>query len=1206
MKFPFRGTPAAAIIAAMVALAAATPWPGTDLPSWAVVLIGLAAVMAAGPRGKSWWPWLAVVPAWVGLLVPVPASPPAETLSVQFEQRCRTMLGLAQSVAEDPLIGDLVIGTGATLDPSQPFDLLARIVASEPALTIYLADERGRLVAWGGRPLRFPEGLRPLGPRRWDLFRTAGTITLALREPLLHEGRLAGSVIVAERSDVVAGKAFGLRAPPGWKVRFAVSEPDAGIVESDIAPGVELPVTWEGQDFRRQPLSTAFGWACLGLTSLVFLPALALPCVIGAFVAAAGTGSPLTLGLLVCLGGAAIGRWASGLRPRHARWVVGSSLGIFLVLCVFGEGGWASDWLPDHLLQPGVGVAWLVAAAWVLAAWPVSQWRLERRLAAAFVLSGVAVAVSAARPAVELLRWSMPPAFSVPESGVLDLRSLVGEEETAVSASDLASVLAQQWGLDENVRGAEVLVFGPTGDVVSIWGELSPAGDRVKVAREWTALSADGTHIQLRTAEEPWSLVGDWPTRGGLDSSRESPMWWVVLSRSGAVAASLHSDVTPLGPARAGALYHRRGGWTWIEVGGVRHPARVVRERSWLVARVAPLPSVATWIVRGLLAVLWVLAAMVVARPPGLLPEGTATFGGRLRLLVAGAVIVPLAVLALVLQVRISGQEAETERSLGLQAFRTVRYTAEHLGGVDINDDFARWLAMGWGGEIVLFDGIEEVAASRPDLMDLGRLPGLPLVDVFPLFLLGSEDIVVRRWGNEVVAAGSVTLNGRRMLLQLFKEGPYGDRDMPRAVDWLFGGAIVAALLALALAGRIERRLSHSLRDLVGVSRRLLHGEPLGAVARPRERDLAEVLEAVETMSHAVQEREASLKDQEEMLRITLANLEPAVLVLNEAGQTIFANPSGERILRDHPDVIAGRSMLSKVEGVSTLETVRPVPGQDLSWRVGLADVPLPGGRRGRVIVIEDVTEVVRADRLEQLTHMARIVAHEVKNPLTPIRLWVQELQENRRRESEDLGSLVDQATAEILAQTGRLQETANAFSNLVALEQWEPERIDLGEVAKEAAGHLDVLHRRGGHLRLEIDGPGRCWITADARWVRRAVDTLLLNSMTVIDHHSGEIIVRTRVEGPECVLEVEDDGGGIEGQRVDDLFAPHFSATGSGTGLGLALVRQVVGRAHGTVDAANGPRGLVVRMRFPGVEHQAGEPALGTISGSGSGSGSG
>ena len=120
--------------------------------------------------------------------------------------------------------------------------------------------------------------------------------------------------------------------------------------------------------------------------------------------------------------------------------------------------------------------------------------------------------------------------------------------------------------------------------------------------------------------------------------------------------------------------------------------------------------------------------------------------------------------------------------------------------------------------------------------------------------------------------------------------------------------------------------------------------------------------------------------------------------------------------------------------------------------------------------------------------------------------------------------------------------------------------------------------------MKLEIEDPGRCVIIADSRWLRRVVDTVLLNSMTVIDHGSGEIIVRTRVQGSECVLEIEDDGGGVDGERFDDLFTPHFSATGSGTGLGLTMVRQVVTRAHGHVEAVSGSKGLVVRMNFPGA----------------------
>jgi len=1188
MKISYRGDRerplALSIVGVLVAAAVLTPWPGISVPLWCAVLVNVVVLLVVAPRGRAWWPWLAMIPFWTASVVPAPTPPNPEIVAAEFDAECQRMLDLAKAVSSDGEILGLVMGTGEALDPDRPFRLLRRIAVGEPDATVFLADERGRIVAWAGRSDRLPEGFRLLGDRRWELARTARTVGVVVREPLFQEGRLAGSVVVFERSERTVRNGFGIRAPVGWRIRFCPGPRETEyIIESPSAPGLELPIAWERTGTGYRTILAGVGWILIFLVSVASAPGLAAVAVLGALSMFSGSNS--MMGFLIILEGVALGRWIAGMSLKTAGWIVGPVVGLGAAGAILASSGpMAGGWLPEHLLAPGRGVVFLIAGAWLVASLPIRHWGLERRLAAAFVLATLAAVVSIGRPAVELVRWPefADSGFSVPDAPILELAERFGGHLPEIDLGDLGTMLAEEWGLDRYAGGAEIEVFADDGELVSNWGDLGPAGARVEVFRQWSTDIGGVDRVRLNVPAEPWSLLRDWPTGGGVDSARQSMIWWVVLSRSGVVAATLHPDVVPLGPERAGELYFRRGGWTWMEVGGTLRPARIVRDHSWLVAGVAHVPPASTWVVRFLLGIVWVLLAMAVARPPALTGDVTATFGGRLRLLVAGAVVIPLAALALVLQVRISDQEFEADRALGTESFRSIRYTAEHLGGdFEVDDQFARWLARGWGGEVLLFEGAFPVAESRPDLVDIGCLPGLPVAEAYPSFLLGRDDVVVRRVGRETVSAGAVTIADRRMLLELFREGPFAARDLPRAIDWLFGGAVVAAFVALALAGRVERRLSFSLRELVGVSRRLLDGEPLGVVERPRERDLAEVVEAVERMSHAVREREATLKQQEELLRITLASLDPAVLVIDDRGTPVFVNPAGEAVLRDFPDEL-DRCCVGNSGMEMETEMVRPDPGTDLTWRVGTAEVPLPGDRRGRVIVIEDVTEVVRADRLQHLTHMARIVAHEVKNPLTPIRLWVQELQESRRRRSGDLESLVDEAAEEILAQTERLQETANAFSNLVALESWDVQDVDLNAIAREAVRHLEVLNRVGGALNLLVVPPGPHVVRADPRWVRRALDTILLNSVTVIDPREGRITVRVGSDENWCFLEVEDDGGGIDDSQREDLFAPHFSQTGQGTGLGLAMVRQVVGRAYGTVEAFNGPKGLIVRMRFP------------------------
>ncbi|HSL17224.1 MAG TPA: ATP-binding protein [Methylomirabilota bacterium] len=1180
---------------AVAALALCGPWPGWSPQPLALAAVVALMVVLARPRGRERWPWLGVVVALAGALAPVAPPASAERLSRGFAEHAREMLTVASGLTDDERLLRLFAATGEALDPARPFAILDEAARGSEGRTVYLADDRGRLLAWGGAERSYPFELRPLGPRTWALAWSASGGVLVVREPIMIEGRIVGSVTVADRAALRSEGAWGMDAPRGRRLVLGRTAPGATAVATDVAPGITVPAGSEPVAAAERRAPFAAGWLLVMVATLVAAPGMAWVALVVGLAGAVAVPGQLTTAeqmVLVLLVGATAGRTARRLPAPWARTMLAALFVAAAAVRLFGDVGGGWSWLPAHLLRPGWGGVWMVALAWAASGWPTLARRppsLELKMAVAVGLAVAGLVLDAAWYPVRIadLDGRGQPGVALPRTEV-EIAELLPGAPAHSRLDDLAPVLAERWGLDRWRTPSRLTLVGPGGFAVSSWGDLGPAGDRQRLARQWPLDLGGGARLELDVATEPWSWLADWDSGATLEAAWRQPVWYAVLTRSGAVAATLHPEIRPLDLAAAGEAYHEGSAWLLVGVGDGRALARVVRRGDWLVAAVAHPPAAPVWVVRAALAVLWALLGLALARPPALRLNQLATFGGRLRLLVAGGVVIPLVILTLFLQLRLGREEARIEEVLGRDSLGAARYTIEHLGGgVEVNDELASWLAGGWGGEVVFFDHADPIAVSRPDLLSVGRLPQLPLEDVFTAYLLGRDDAVVARPSGWLAAAGAVEVEGRRLLLHLYRSDPLRTGDGPEAVDWLLTGALLAAVLTLIATGRIEERLSASLRDLVGLAGRLVRGEPLGTVRRPRETDLAEVLDAVRSMNEEVHRRELSLRHQEELLRITLANLAPAVMVLDPSGELEFANPSAEALLEAHGELVGERvrELAGEIQGeLGATTTEQPIPGRDLTWRIGVAAVPLPDGGRGLVAVVDDVTEVVRVDRLQQLTQLARIVAHEVKNPLTPIRLWVQELDEARRRHSPDLEALLAEACREIAAQVERLRATATSFSNLVALEHWQPERVDMARLAEATLDGLGVLERRGIAVVRHIADPGEAVVTGDRQWLRRAVANLVQNSLDALGEGPGEIRLEVTADGELVVLEVEDSGGGVPAEQLPDLFSPHFSTTASGSGLGLALVAQVVARCQGRVEAVNGARGLRVRLELPSV----------------------
>jgi len=1180
---------------ALAALALLTPWAGWQLPVWAGAATTALLLVLARPRGRGWLPFLAVGIGLAAAVVGAGRPPAPGRLTAQLDDHVRELLRTAERSATDPELLRLFAASGEALDPLRPFAILDRRVGGRPGRTAYLADDRGLLVAWGGEERSYPHGVRPLGERRPGVVWSARGAVLYVREPVLVEGRLVGAVTVADWTPLEGAAVWGMRAPLGRRLVLGQHAHDRRLLRPSSMGGIEVPVGLGAADSRREAVRT-LAWIVMALGAIGWRPQLAWLAVVAAAAAYLdGPGSQAGLGaaVVVLAAGLAVGRSARAMPRAGARLLV-AGFAVATVACVLGVGEFSHSPLPSHLLQPGWGGVWMLGLALAVSGWPGlvdrDSLRLELRLAVAGGIALLGLALEAARVPLELSRAARDGGSVVLPRGEVDLAAVLPAAPAACRLDDAAPALAERWGLPRWRTASQLRLVDASAFELSGWGDLSPAGDSVRRIRQWQLPDPPGARLELWSATEPWSMLNDWDSGQPLGAARLQPVWFAALTRSGTVAATLHPEITDLDAATAGRLYHAGGGWAWMRVGGDGALSRFERRGEWLVAAIGRYPSPVVWVLRTAIGGLWALAGLLVALPPALRREQASTFGGRLRLLVAGGVVMPLAVLTVFLHLRLQGEAERLDQVVGLDALAAARYTANQLsGGFAVDDEIARWVSTGWRGEVLLFEGSDVVAVSRPDLLATGALPQLPPPAGLRSYLIGRDDAVVVRSGDTLVAAGPVELEGRRLLLELVRLDPRLADSTLAAVDWLLTGALLAAVLALALTSRIEQRLSVSLRDLVLLARRLLHGEPLPEVRRPVETDLAEVLDAVRSMNEEVQRRETSLRSQEELLRITLSTLAPAVMVLEPGGELHFANPSAEALRAEH-----GRRLLEVVHAVAArgsrdgalpAETVQPVPGQDTTWRVGVAGVPLPDGSRGLVAVVDDVTDVVRMDRLRQLNQLARIVAHEVKNPLTPIRLWVQELEAARRAGHPNFEELTGDACREIALQVDRLQDTANSFSNLVALERWQSEVIDPGELVADTLGGLTIYQRRGIELVADLAEGDDCGVRADRQWLQRALGNLVKNSVDAIGDASGEVRVRVRRAGDVVTLEVEDTAGGLPDRQLQDLFSPHFSTTTAGSGLGLALVHQVVTRCHGRVTAANGERGLVVRLELPAVD---------------------
>jgi nitrogen fixation/metabolism regulation signal transduction histidine kinase len=224
-------------------------------------------------------------------------------------------------------------------------------------------------------------------------------------------------------------------------------------------------------------------------------------------------------------------------------------------------------------------------------------------------------------------------------------------------------------------------------------------------------------------------------------------------------------------------------------------------------------------------------------------------------------------------------------------------------------------------------------------------------------------------------------------------------------------------------------------------------------------------------------------------------------------------------------------------------------------------------GARGAVLTLDDVSELARAQRVLAWGEMARQVAHEIKNPLTPMRLGMQHLRRARGDTRVDFDEVLDQNIDRMLAEIDRLDEIARAFSRYgtVPEERPAPGAVDVAAVVEDV---VRLEQMGAGEVDWTVDG-GASSVMAMAR--EPELREVLLNVLENARHAESRHVRVSVMTGEGHVgIVVRDDGKGIGADVLPRIFEPHFSTRTSGSGLGLAISRRLIEGWGGSIEVAS------------------------------------
>lgn len=428
---------------------------------------------------------------------------------------------------------------------------------------------------------------------------------------------------------------------------------------------------------------------------------------------------------------------------------------------------------------------------------------------------------------------------------------------------------------------------------------------------------------------------------------------------------------------------------------------------------------------------------------------------------------------------------------------------------------------------------------------------------------------------------------------------------------------LVVLLAAVWYGFYLAKGITGPIQMLATGTKAVAAGELDTVIEAPSHDEIGELVESFNVMTSDLniskkaldlalldlKDKNVELERRRQYMEIVLKNVEAGVVSLDADGRISTVNEAVKNMFNISVDEVIGKKyeeiipeqylglfeeLMAQVKHGNEPFVRRrvgiSVRGESLVILITLTSLhDYEGKDRGAVVVFENLTELLRGQKAEAWREVARRIAHEIKNPLTPIQLSAQRLRKRYMAELSSNGDVFDECTNTIIMQVKELKTLVDEFSSFARLPAANPVPNDLNSIIREV-----VSLYQGAHNNISfnfIEEKRLPLFELDRDQIKRAFINLIDNAVDAIGREEGEIKIESMYNEQMEIARVEitDTGKGIRPMDMGRLFEPYFSTKEKGTGLGLVIVNRIIQDHYGYIRVkSNAPKGTQFTIELP------------------------